>query len=235
MHLFVLKQSVFNFIVFKTLCTLLMAQATKEELVEIENKERNKERNNANNNNNKYFGTKLSEEELKAQVAELNELMDPSSLTTIQQHCIAQIVACFIANHIHRYYHSHKYVATISNKLNNVNIILNDNDDDQNNDDQENKENNSELHLIYPIPILNSPPKILFDDSDNDNISNDNDDDNDDMGFTMSSIIKKPDYYCDITSTNIIWAKSFLQSFCQYLDVPKTQVINYYLSLFFYY
>ena len=41
---------------------------------------------------------------------ELNELMDPSKLTDIQKKCIAQIVACFMANHIHRYYHYHKAV-----------------------------------------------------------------------------------------------------------------------------
>ena len=170
-----------------------MAQALEEELNEMEDIEDNANLNNnpndtndANDNGASYFGTSLTEEELKSQVQELNDLMDPSKLTTTQQHCIAQIVACFIANHIHRYYHSHKYVSTISNKLNNVNIINNDittndittNDTDNNNsENKQNDENQNELHLIYPIPILKSPPKILFYNEEDKNNDNDTEDD----------------------------------------------------------
>eukprot|EP01083_Nonionella_stella_P296452 1007117_1 len=210
-----------------------MAQLTKEELDALHNEQDN-DVNHMNQNEdathihtktntfNNHYGCSLTEDELKSHVKELNDLMDPSKLTTTQQTCIAQIVACFITNHIHRYYHCHKYVATMNNKLNNLNMNQTNpiNDTNDNDSEQHNK-----LHLVYPIPILKPPPNTLF--TENKDDGNDEEEESKDIGFTMSSIINKPQYYCSITSTNTNWAKAFLQSFCDYLKVPRTQTIGY--------
>eukprot|EP01084_Bolivina_argentea_P178754 308957_1 len=103
----------------------------------------------------------------------------------------------------------------------------NDTNEQKQNEQKENEQ--KELHLIYPIPIIKPPPQSLFNDENkNTETKTDNSDNNNDQnnGFIMSSIIKKPLYYCDITSANITWAKTFLQSFCEYLKIPKTQVIE---------
>ena len=196
----------------------------------------------------------LSEEELKNQVEELNNLMDPAQLTQTQQHCIAQIVACFIANHIHRYYHSAKYVIDNNNKRQNLHLT----DPNATNTDNELDSNQTDsLHLIYPIPILEAPPKSLFsshsDESDiiTTNLSNPESqtdpsssnpsstttvDDTttvteelkeEDTRLPMMSVLKQPSFYRDCTSTDYQWARSFLQSFCEYLKVPKTQIEGY--------
>eukprot|EP01083_Nonionella_stella_P190221 704564_1 len=146
-----------------------MAQATKEELDTINNT-KTTTNDNPNDNNNIIHTSALTEDELKNQAKELNELMDPSQLTTTQQHCIAQIIACFITNHIHRYYHCHRYVAAINNTLNNLNMTENKQDTNTDNNTNEQKQNEQkeneqkELHLIYPIPIIKPPPQSLFKD-----------------------------------------------------------------------
>ena len=67
-----------------------------------------------------FISKSFSSKDLKLRTKKLNELMNPSKLTKQQKTCYAQIVACFLTNHIHRYYNFYKkqsiYPKIYSNK-----------------------------------------------------------------------------------------------------------------------